>query len=126
MGVVPLLAPTSSAERVAAVKQVAASEEIPFVYYVSVTGVTGSGAVDAREAGARAASLRTALGLPVVVGFGIDSRDKARAAAAGVDGVVVGTALVRLVEQGPTREERRASVERLVRELRSGLDERLG
>src|SRR5262249_14877863 len=59
MGVVPLLAPTSHKERVAAVRSAATSaparSSIPFVYYVSMTGVTGSGSVDAREAGARAA-----------------------------------------------------------------------
>ena len=48
------------------------------------------------------------LGLPVVVGFGIDSRDKARAAAAKADGAVVGTALVRAIEDGKTPSERRA------------------
>ncbi len=123
LGVVPLLAPTSSAERVAAVRESASGGGTPFVYYVSVTGVTGHGSVDAGGAGDRAASLRAELGLPVVVGFGIDSRDKARAAAARSDGAVVGTALVRLIEDGKTPAERREAVERLVRELRAGVDE---
>jgi tryptophan synthase alpha chain len=122
VGVVPLLAPTSSPARVAAVKSAAASGGTPFVYYVSVTGVTGSGAVDASEAGARAAALRAELGLPVVVGFGIDSAEKARSAAAGVDGAVVGTALVRAVEDGATPQARRQAVEKLVRELRGGVN----
>ena len=123
LGVVPLLAPTSSAERVAAVREAAAGGGTPFVYYVSVTGVTGAGSVDARGAGDRAASLRAELGLPVVVGFGIDSRDRARAAAAKSDGAVVGTAVVRLIEDGKTAAERRGAVEKLVRELRAGVDE---
>ncbi|HEY3822777.1 MAG TPA: tryptophan synthase subunit alpha [Polyangiaceae bacterium] len=123
LGVVPLLAPTSSAERVAAVRESAAGGGTPFVYYVSVTGVTGHGSVDARGAGDRAASLRAELGLPVVVGFGIDSREKARAAAAKSDGAVVGTALVRLVEDGKTPGERRSAIEKLMRELRAGVDE---
>ena len=123
MGLVPLLAPTSSAERVAAVRESASRGGTPFVYYVSVTGVTGAGAVDAREAGDRAASLRVELGLPVVVGFGIDSRDKARAAAARSDGAVVGTALVRAIEDGKTPAARREAVESLVRDLRAGVDE---
>ncbi|HEY3819670.1 MAG TPA: tryptophan synthase subunit alpha [Polyangiaceae bacterium] len=123
VGVVPLLAPTSRAESVDAVRAAAAGGTVPFVYYVSVTGVTGSGAVDARGAGAHAASLREALRLPVVVGFGIDSRDKARAAATGADGVVVGSALVRTIEEGKTAAARRAGVEDLVRELRAGVDE---
>jgi tryptophan synthase alpha chain len=85
--------------------------------------VTGKAGVDAAEAGARAKVLRRELGLPVVVGFGIDSRERARAAAQGADGVVVGTALVKLVESGETPAARRTGVEALVRELRAGVDE---
>jgi tryptophan synthase alpha chain len=89
---------------------------------VSVTGVTGSASVDAGGASARAAELRARLGLPVVVGFGIDSRDKARAAAAEADGVVAGTAIVRAIEDGATPSARIEAVEKLVRELRAGVD----
>ena len=124
LGIVPLLAPTSRDERIALVKAAAEKAPIPFVYYVSMTGVTGRDGVDAAEAGKRAASLRDALGLPVVVGFGIDSRDKAHAAA-GVggraDGVVVGSALVRAIEQGASPQARRESVERILRDLAAGL-----
>lgn len=123
IGVVPLLAPTSSAARVAAVDAVASKGGVPFVYYVSVTGVTGAGSVDAGEAGARAGALRAQLGLPVVVGFGIDSRARARDAAVRADGVVVGTAIVRAIENGQSPTERRTSVVRLVRELRAGVDD---
>lgn len=122
VGFVPLLTPTSSAGRVAAVRGAAAGGGTPFVYYVAVTGVTGSAGVDAGGAGDRAATLRAELGLPVVVGFGIDSREKARAAAAHADGVVAGTAIVRVIEDGKTAEARAAGVEALVRELRAGVD----
>jgi tryptophan synthase alpha chain len=122
LGVVPLLAPTSRAERVAAVKAAASVGGVPFVYYVSTTGVTGAAGVDASGAGDRAAALRADLGLPVVVGFGIDSGEKARAAAMHADGAVVGTALVRAVEEGLSPASRLAAVERLVLELRAGVD----
>jgi tryptophan synthase alpha chain len=122
IGVVPMLAPTSRAERVAATRDIARSTLVPFVYYVSVTGVTGSTVLDAREAGARAADLRAEVGRPVVIGFGIDSGEKARMSAERADGVVVGTALVRAVQQGRSAADRRAAVERLVRELRMGVD----
>lgn len=122
VGVVPLLAPTSSPARVSAVKAAAAGGGTPFVYYVSVTGVTGADAVDAKDAGERAAALRAELGLPVVVGFGIDSRQKAQAAASRADGAVVGTALVRLVEGGEDATARVKAVEGLIRELRAGVD----
>jgi tryptophan synthase alpha chain len=123
LGTIPLLAPTSSPERVAALGEAAKRSPMPFVYYVSVTGVTGSDALQAGSAGARAGALREALGLPVVVGFGIDSRQKARDAATLADGVVVGTAIVRLIEQGKTPVERRTAVERLIGELRAGVSE---
>jgi tryptophan synthase alpha chain len=84
IAIVPLLAPTSSGARVAALAAAKArGRPLGFVYYVSVTGVTGTGDADAARAGQQAARLRRELGLPVVVGFGIDSRAKARAAAAG-------------------------------------------
>jgi tryptophan synthase alpha chain len=122
LSVVPLLAPTSSGDRVAQVAAAAAKWPLDFAYYVSVTGVTGSAAVRADEASANAAALRAKLGVPVVVGFGIDSREKARAAAASADGVVVGTAIVKAIEEEKTKEARVARVERLVSELREGLD----
>ena len=74
------------------------------------TGVTGAaGAATPARPERRAARLRRELGLPVVVGFGIDSAEKARAAAEQADGVVVGTALVRAIEDGKTYEERGAA-----------------
>ncbi|HXX65557.1 MAG TPA: tryptophan synthase subunit alpha [Polyangiaceae bacterium] len=122
VGFVPLLAPTSRAERVATATAVARHASVPFIYYVSITGITGSGAVDAKEAGFRAAEVRKQTGCPVVVGFGIDSGAKARDAAQRADGVVVGTALVRAIEQGRTSLDRRKAVEHLVRELRLSID----
>ena len=123
VGVVPLLAPTSRRESVAAVRAAAAGGTVPFVYYVSVTGVTGTGGIDAGDAAAHAMTLRDELALPVVVGFGIDSREKARAVASGADGVVVGTAVVRAIEEGKSAEARRSAVDQLVRALRAGVDE---
>jgi tryptophan synthase alpha chain len=123
MGVVPLLAPTSSPARVQLVAESAAQGGVPFVYYVSVTGVTGSTAVDARAAGERAKALGKEAGRPIVVGFGIDSREKAKAAAKNADGVVVGTALVRTIEDGKTAAERLEHTAKLVRELRVGVNE---
>jgi tryptophan synthase alpha chain len=114
LSLVPLLTPTSSDARVARTKAALADCSAGFVYYVSVTGVTGTGEANLAEAGARAAELRSRLGAPVVVGFGIDSPDKARAAANGADGVVVGSAIVRRIhEEGDPAE--------LVRALRAAI-----
>lgn len=117
---VPLLAPTSSPARVAAVK--AGKHGIGFIYYVSVTGVTGSAAAPLEEASKQAGAMREALGAPVVVGFGIDTPEKARAAAVHADGIVVGTALVNAIDGAATPDARRKAATDLVRSLRSGLD----
>ena len=118
LSIVPLLAPTSSPARVEAVKQ----RPHAFVYYVSVTGVTGSAAAPLEEASANAGALRGRVGTPIVVGFGIDSGDKARAAAKHADGVVCGTAIVKAIEEGKTAEARKRAVVELVQSLRAGVD----
>jgi len=121
VAIVPLLAPTSSSERVDAVRDLAAEGNAGFVYYVSLTGVTGADQAPLVEASAVAGRLRQRVGIPTVIGFGIDGPEKARTAAEHVDGVVVGTALVRRVETGSSAEARCASVRDLIASLRSGL-----
>ena len=65
-----------------------------FVYYVSITGITGSAAADSSAVGQAVARIKRHTALPVCVGFGIRTPDAARAIASHADGVVVGTALV--------------------------------
>ncbi|KQY97905.1 tryptophan synthase subunit alpha [Pseudolabrys sp. Root1462] len=65
-----------------------------FVYYVSITGITGSAAPDAAKVSAAVARIKRHTKLPVAVGFGVKNADSARAIAAGADGVVVGSALI--------------------------------
>lgn len=117
--VIPLLTPTSAESRIAAAKQVASG----FVYYVSVTGVTGATTVDPFDDAARAAErVREAIGLPVVIGFGIDSADKARRATTGADGIVVGTAIVKAIESANGDVSRACeNAAAVVREIRAGL-----
>jgi tryptophan synthase alpha chain len=121
LGLVPLVAPTTRPERVAAIREVAETHPVPFVYYVSMTGVTGgAGGSDVLEAAAaEAARVREATARPTVVGFGIDSAARARVAAQGTDGVVVGSEIVRRIERASSSAERLASVRELVRELRA-------
>ena len=120
--VVPLATPTSSPDRLKRLKTSLAATPAGFLYYVSVTGVTGAQAAPLDEASARAGRLRADLGLPVVVGFGIDSPEKARQAATFVDGVVVGTAIVNAIDAGTSPADRTARVAGLVRSLRRALD----
>jgi len=65
-----------------------------FVYYVSITGITGSASADARTVGEAVARIKRHTKLPVCVGFGIRTPEAARAIAEAADGAVVGTALV--------------------------------
>ena len=95
VGVIPLVAPTSTAERIARVAAFAP----PFVYYISMTGVTGARAAAAVEP-SRIASIREAARAPVAVGFGIRTAADAARFAAIADGVVVGSALVERVADG--------------------------
>jgi tryptophan synthase alpha chain len=70
-----------------------------FVYYVSITGITGAAAPDTAKVTAAVARIKRHTKLPVCVGFGVRTADHARAIAAGADGVVVGSALVEAVRQ---------------------------
>jgi tryptophan synthase alpha chain len=65
-----------------------------FVYYVSVTGITGSASADSSVVGEAVARIKRHTALPVCVGFGIRTPEAARAIAANADGAVVGSALV--------------------------------
>jgi tryptophan synthase alpha chain len=65
-----------------------------FVYYVSITGITGSAAPDPGKVAAAVARIKRHTKLPVCVGFGVRTADHARAIAEDADGVVVGSALV--------------------------------
>lgn len=118
IAVVPLVAPTTSEERERGVLQGARG----FVYYVSATGVTGLGDAPLAAAAQRARAVASRHGLPVVVGFGVDSPAKARALAeAGVDGVVVGSAVVKAIAAEPDAASRVRAVSVLVSSLRRAL-----
>ncbi|SMO84166.1 tryptophan synthase subunit alpha [Paracoccus laeviglucosivorans] len=71
-----------------------------FVYYVSVTGITGGLAANATEVAPEVARIRAAANLPVVVGFGISTPEAAQAVAGVADGAVVGSAIVKLIGEG--------------------------
>jgi len=70
-----------------------------FVYYVSITGITGAAAAQAGDVGPEVARIKAATDLPVIVGFGIRTPDTARAIASVADGAVVGSAIVKMVEE---------------------------
>jgi tryptophan synthase alpha chain len=96
-----------------------------FVYYVSVTGITGAAAPDVGKVAAAVARIKRHTALPVAVGFGVKTADQARAIATGADGVVVGSALVESVrtslEQGKATARTARAVTDLVTQLADGV-----
>lgn len=71
-----------------------------FIYYVSITGITGAASASAHQVAPDVARIKASCGLPVCVGFGIKTPDNASAIAAVADGVVVGSAIVELIGAG--------------------------
>jgi tryptophan synthase alpha chain len=97
-----------------------------FVYYVSITGITGAAAPDAGKVAAAVTRIKRHTKLPVCVGFGVRTAEQARAIAQSADGVVVGSALVEAVRKslgsdGKPGAATVASVTELVRGLADGV-----
>ncbi len=114
LDVIFLLAPTSDEERISTVVKRGRG----FIYYVSVTGVTGARKEISTSLAEETRRIRAVTGLPLVVGFGISDPRQAGVVAACGDGVVVGSALVKLFEDARGQELRDR-----VREFVSGLKE---
>ncbi|WP_298841782.1 tryptophan synthase subunit alpha [uncultured Roseobacter sp.] len=76
-----------------------------FVYYVSITGITGAAEAQAEDVSPEVSRIRDASGLPVVVGFGVNTPDKSRSIASVADGVVVGSAIVSRIAAGDSTEK---------------------
>ena len=70
-----------------------------FVYYVSITGITGAAAAQASDVAPEVSRIKASTDLPVIVGFGIRTPETAKAIAGVADGCVVGSAIVKMIEQ---------------------------
>jgi tryptophan synthase alpha chain len=112
-----LLAPTSTEQRMIEVGRVARG----YVYYVSLKGVTGAGHLDVAGVAAMLPRIRQHVHVPVGVGFGIRDAATAKAVAALSDAVVIGSALVQLLET-QTPEAAPAAAGRFIAEIRAALD----
>ena len=117
MDLIFLLAPTSTEERMQQVARVASG----YVYYVSLKGVTGSGALDTASVEAMLPTIRKHVHIPVGVGFGI--RDAATAQAIGkvADAVVIGSRIIQLIEDQPHEKVVAVTVD-FLRGVRKALD----
>jgi len=112
-----LLAPTSSRARVRQVDEASSG----FVYYVSRTGVTGAQEALDEHLLKDAKKLRKRLRLPLAVGFGISTPEQVEAVSRVADGVVVGSALVSVIEESSADRELPRRVEEKVRRLSAPL-----
>jgi tryptophan synthase alpha chain len=112
-----LLAPTSTEQRMRQVAEVASG----YVYYVSLKGVSGSGALNTDEVEAMLPRIRQHVHIPVGVGFGIRDAATARTIGQVADAVVIGSKLIQLIEAaapGQAPEQARS----FMAEIRQALD----
>lgn len=112
-----LLAPTSTTDRMQQLARIASG----YVYYVSLKGVTGSGALDTDAVEAMLPRIRQHVSVPVGVGFGIRDAATARAIGRVADAVVIGSRIIQLID-GQPRDQVAVTAEKFLREIRSALD----
>lgn len=110
---IQLIAPTSPADRIASIARCAEG----FVYYVSRLGVTGAQVEIASGIAEQVAVIKAATDVPVCVGFGVSNPQQAATIAAMADGVVVGSAIVRLIEKNGASPDVAAQLEGFVKPL---------
>lgn len=119
MSAIHLVAPTTPEDRIARIAQTATG----FIYCVSREGVTGVRDDVSEHVPRLVASVRRHTDLPVAVGFGISNPDQARAVAAHADAVVVGSAVVRLVEKHAGNPDMVGKVQQFVSSLLNAIRE---
>jgi tryptophan synthase alpha chain len=112
-----LLAPTSTEQRMKEVGRVASG----YVYYVSLKGVTGAGHLDTAAVAQVVPRIKSLVKMPVGVGFGIRDAASAKAVAAVSDAVVIGSAIVQLLEVQP-RDSVAQAGGRFIADIRTALD----
>lgn len=114
---ITLLAPTTPPERM---RQLAASAQ-GYLYYVSMTGVTGAQKITPQDIRAAVTKLKEMSPVPVAVGFGISTVEDAQAVGEFADGVVVGSALVKIIEKHGQSRTLLPEVARYISALKQGL-----
>jgi tryptophan synthase alpha chain len=111
-----LLAPTSTPERIAQVARLASG----YIYYVSLTGVTGAGHLDLDDVLHHLEAIRALTLLPVGVGFGIRDGQTARAICAIADAAIIGSRIIQEIEADPDHAPVR--VGRFIADVRAAMD----
>ena len=119
LNIIFLLAPTSTPERI----KIVASASTGFLYYVSLTGITGAKLQGIGMIETQLKRIRRSSSLPIAVGFGISTPEQAYAVARLADGVIVGSAIVRLIEQHGQHSDLAAVVGTFVAELKKAVND---
>jgi tryptophan synthase alpha chain len=114
-----VVAPSTSDARLAQVTAKCSG----FVYVASVMGVTGARTSVSTGAADLVARVRKTTSLPVAVGLGVSTREQAKGVAAYADGVIVGSAFIKVLQDAPDEESGLAAVTELARELAKGVRE---
>jgi tryptophan synthase alpha chain len=114
-----LISPTTTEDRIKSISAVSGG----FLYYVSLKGVTGAGNIDIKAVQDRVSAIRKLTELPVGVGFGIKDAASAANIASVADAVVVGSAIVKRIEENLDSEDNaRKAVSELLSEMRQAID----
>jgi tryptophan synthase alpha chain len=112
-----LLAPTSTARR----RRLVARQSRGFLYYVSLTGITGAQLPDVGEVGQKVEQIRRITALPVAVGFGVATPEDAAQVAKVADGVIIGSAIVKRIASHQQDGSMVGNVAEFVRSLKTAL-----
>lgn len=114
---ISLIAPTTDASRARRIAERAAG----FLYYVSITGITGTAAPKIAEIKTAVDRIRKITKLPIAVGFGITKPEQARDIGQIADGIVVGSAVVRLIDENKDNKDLVKIVARFVSEIKQAM-----
>jgi tryptophan synthase alpha chain len=114
---ISLIAPTTSTDRM---KKIAA-HATGFLYYISITGVTGTAKPQVAEVKKDVERIRKVTALPLAIGFGISTPEQAKAIAPYADGIVVGSAIVKMIAENSQRSDLVAVVSQYAREMKKAI-----
>jgi len=114
---ISLIAPTTSEERTGLI----ARQGQGFLYYISITGVTGTARPDAESVKREISRIRAHTDLPLVVGFGISTPEQAKEFAPLADGIVIGSAFVRLIAEHADSPDLVPQVSALARKIKEAM-----
>lgn len=112
-----LLAPTSGDDRIRKV----CKESTGFIYYVSLTGVTGAREGVAKDIKSRLKKIKAFTELPVAVGFGVSKPEQAKEISSWADGIIVGSAVVKVIEENIGKKTMTKRLHDFVKSLKSSM-----